>query len=381
MRILHISEAYPPAPGGVSGIMRILSEGLVRLGHEVTVATRSHPMRHSKVLHGAKIVDFNVRGKVDSGYRGDVDRYQDFVRSFPCDVLMVYAAQTWATDLVFPLLKNPKCATVFIPCGFSSLYHPDYIEYYRQMPEVLRSFDHIVYLDEFTRDYRFGQRHGIRHFSVIPECADLGDIQVGRRGFRRRYDIRTKHLLLNVGSYCRNKAQHFLLEAFFRAKMRDTTLVCIGPKPQGRSSKIYFRILQMMSFAIQAQLGLGAIRLLQGVDREWVVSAFHEADLFLLGSTFEVATPLVIYEAMGAGLPFVATNCGSLGELGHGGGLVVTDQSEMARAIKILLSDKGMRDELAEKGMRESKNVYSLAGYVMRFNELYHQLVSEKQGQ
>jgi len=132
VRILHISEAYPPAQGGVSGIMRILSEGLVRLGHEVTVATGYHPMRRSKVLNGVKVVGFDVGGKVDTGYRGDAEAYQAFVRNFPCDVLMAYAAQTWAVDLIFPLLKDLTCATAFIPCGFSSLYHPDYMEYYRK---------------------------------------------------------------------------------------------------------------------------------------------------------------------------------------------------------------------------------------------------------
>ena len=92
MRILHISESYPPAGRGVSRIIQCLSEGLARLGHEVTVATRIHPLRDFDVLNGVKIVSFNVSGKIDLGYQGEIKRYQEFVRNFPCDVLMAYAA-------------------------------------------------------------------------------------------------------------------------------------------------------------------------------------------------------------------------------------------------------------------------------------------------
>ena len=377
MRILHIVEAYPPASGGVPRLMQYLSEGLVSLGHDVTVATRVHPLRDFKILNGVEVVSFDVDGKVDSGYKGEVRRYQEFVRTFPCDVLMVYAAQTWAADLVFPLLKELNCIKVFEPCGYSSLYNPDYIEYFEQLPSVLNDFDHIVYLDGNFRDALFGRRHNIDHYSIIPEGADLSEFGTEKKkGFRKRYKIHTKYMLLNVASYNRNKAQHFLLEAFLRAKPVDTTLVCIGPNVEGRSSKIYFRLLQMASLAIQMRLGLGTIRLLRNVDRDWVAAAFQEADLFLLGSSFEAAIPLVIHETMTAGVPFISNRCGSLEETE--GGIVVTSPYEMSRGISILLANEGLREELSKKGYQAARAMYGLGQMVKAYEDLYQRLLSSK---
>ena len=377
MRILHIAEAYPPASGGVPRLMQYLSEGLVSLGHDVTVATRVHPLRDFKILNGVKVVSFDVSGKVDSGYVGEVRRYQEFVRTFPCDALMAYAAQTWSADLIFPLLKELKCVKVFVPCGYSSLYNPDYIEYFKQLPSVLSNFDHIVYLDGTSRDILFGQRHNIDHYSIIPEGADLSEFGTEKKkGFRKRYKIHTKYMLLNVASYNRNKAQHFLLEAFLRAKPVDTTLVCIGPNVEGRSSKIYFRLLQMASLAIQMRLGLGTIRLLRNVDRDWVAAAFQEADLFLLGSSFEAAIPLVIHETMTAGVPFISNRCGSLEETE--GGIVVTSPYEMSRGISILLANARLREELSKKGYQAARAMYGLGQMVKAYEDLYQRLLSSK---
>jgi len=381
MNILHIAEAYPPASGGVSGIVKVLSEGLVHRGHKVTVVTQYHPMRHYKELNGVKVMGFDVSGKIDSGYNGEVERYQEFIRNFSCDLLMIYAAQTWSADLAFPLLNKLNCTKVFIPCGYSSLYNPDFLDYYRKMSDVLNNFDHIIYFDKYSRDYSFGKRHNIKHFSIIQECADLEGFIPDKSDFRKRYKIHTKYMLLHVASYGRNKAQHFLLEAFLKAKYPDTTLVCIGPKPLSRKDRLYVGLLKLMSFAIQMKTGIGTIRLLKGIKKELVVNAFYESDLFLLGSTFEVGTPLVIYEAMAAGLPFVSTASGSLGELNYGGGMVVTSPYEMARTIEILLSNRNMRDEMAHKGREDSKNLFTPDRYITKMHGLYQQIISSKQEQ
>lgn len=375
MRILHVAEVYSPASGGVSGIMRVLSEGLVQLGHEVTVATGYHPMRDSNSLNGVLIMDFDLTGKVDLGYKGEIEQYQSFILNFQCDVIMIYAAQTWAADLIFPLLPKLKCKKVFIPCGFSSLNNPDYWEYYKKMPNVLNNFDQIVYFDEFSRDYKFGQKHGIKHFSIIPECADYGEHTATALSFRQKYKIKTRHILLNVASYGRNKAQHLLIETFYRLNYPDTTLVCIGPKPTDKKAKIYYILFWILAFIVQFKKGLGKIRLLKGVEKKFVVCAYHESDLFLLSSTFEVGTPLVIYETMAAGLPFISTLCGSLEELNYSGGIIVSDPYEMARAIEFLLSNENIRIELAENGKREYQKIHTIDNYINRFNELYQRLV------
>jgi len=376
MRILHIAEAYSPAAGGVSKLMQGLSEELVRHGHDVTVATGVHPARKFDILNGVKVVSFNVNGKIDLGYRGEIKRYQEFVRTFPCDILMTYAAQTWATDLIFPLLDELSCVKVFVPCGYSSLYNPDYYDYYKQMPDILNKFDHIVYINESCWDAQFGQRHGIRHFSIWPEGTETSEFATKKPGFRKKYGIKTKYMLLNVATYGRNKAQHFILEAFYRARPADTTMVFIGAKPETKKTKMYYRLLQMLSFLVQMSVGMGTIRLLAGLERSWVVSAFQEADMFLLGSSFEVAIPLVIHEAMASGVPFISTRCGSIEELD--GGFVVLTPYEMARGINILLENESLRRYFSEKGRNGAKHVYGVDKTFDEYEALYKRLLNSR---
>ena len=55
MRILHTVEFYPPSIGGMQEVVRQLSERLVLLGHDVTVATTRIPERTASSQNGVKI--------------------------------------------------------------------------------------------------------------------------------------------------------------------------------------------------------------------------------------------------------------------------------------------------------------------------------------
>jgi L-malate glycosyltransferase len=375
MKILHLTESYYPETGGVSAIMRLLSESLAKQGNEVTVATQYNPERKTKVINRVKVEEFRVSGKFHNGYQGEVESYQNFIRNIDCDLLTIYAAQTWAADLVFPLLKEINAKKIFIPCGFSSLYDPNYREYYENMPDVLRAFDHVIYFDQYSWDYAFGQKHSVNHFSIIPECADYDGFEAKGKTFREEYSIKTKYFALCVANYGRNKAQHYLLETFLKTKSKDVTLVFIGSKPNHRNQKLYFNLLQLMGLAVKIHDRTKSIKLLTDVNRGMVVKAFHEADIFLLGSSFEVGTPAVIYEAMAAGLPFISSKSGSLGELYYSGGWIVNTTREMANGIDILLNGELLREELSEYGKGEYNSHYTVSHYIENMTRLYTSIV------
>jgi glycosyltransferase involved in cell wall biosynthesis len=75
------------------------------------------------------------------------------------------------------------------------------------------------------------------------------------------------------------------------------------------------------------------------------------AEVFVLPSEWE-GQPLVVQEAMAAGTPVVATDVGGLHDMISGTGLLVTpgDPEAIAKATDLVLSDPGLREELAAHG-------------------------------
>ena len=161
MNILHTVESYSPSVGGAQEVVKQISERLVQRGHTVTVATSSHPDRHIKNINGVHIEEFDVRGNSVYGIQGEVERYQSFLRQGNFDIMMNYAAQQWATDLVYPVLDELPYKKIFIPCGFSGLYRPDYMNISISCPIFCAVMTHLIFHADDYRDTNFARQHNI----------------------------------------------------------------------------------------------------------------------------------------------------------------------------------------------------------------------------
>jgi len=132
MRILHTVEFYDPSVGGMQEVVKQLSERLVTLGHDVTVATTKLPNRKSLEFNGVRIVEFAISGSLVRGLSGEVERYKKFLVESKFDVVTNFAAQQWATDLALGVLDKIKAKKVFVPTGFSGFYLPEYQDYFEK---------------------------------------------------------------------------------------------------------------------------------------------------------------------------------------------------------------------------------------------------------
>ena len=370
MRILHTVQAYAPAVGGSEEVVRQLSERLVARGHEVTVATAAHPQRPACINNGVRIEEFHVSGNAVRGVHGDWRRYVEFVRTGAYDVMMNYAAQIWSSDLVFSLLRDLSCSTVFVPCGYSMLHDPAYREYFRNMPSVLRHYDRVIYLSPGYQDTRFGDMHGLTNATIIPNGADEREFDGPAGDFRARHGITTPHLLLCVANHYPSKGHRLVLEAFRRLHRRDCTLVIIGqPYPVGLRQGCYRACLLKSWFA-------GNVRMMTDLPRAEVVAAYQAADLFLFGSEIECA-PLVIYESMASGTPFVSTPCGNVPEL-EAYGAVIDSAGAMAEAVRRLLAHPGERAEIGRRAKAAWRSHYTWERIAGRYEALYAELAGAR---
>src|SRR6266508_4561685 len=171
MNILHTVEFYSPSVGGAQEVVRQVSERLAARGHDVTVATTRLAERASRRPNGVRIAEFDVAGNSVRGIRGEVDRYQEFLRQESFDLMLNYAAQQWATDAALPLVGSLPYPAVLAPCGFSRLHDPAYQDYFAGLPQVMARYDHLVFHSANYRDAEFARRHDLCRSSVIPNGA------------------------------------------------------------------------------------------------------------------------------------------------------------------------------------------------------------------
>lgn len=400
MKILFCVEFYYPSIGGAQEVVRQLAEHMVLRGHAVSVATSCVEHRKALTHNGVNIVEFAVSGNSVRGLQGEVRRYQSFLADGEFDVVMFYAAQQWTFDAAWPVMSSIKARRVLVPCGYSALYDEAYRTYFESLPAVLRLMDAVIYHAEDYRDVRFGRLHGLRNDVMIPNGADLDEFDVPREpGFRRQVSATDSALvLLTVGTMTGRKGHLELAQAFSIAdfKGRKAVLILNGnvPDDSAKSRSILMQLPDLIreyGWVYAARHSTKMLLKALGIDvgrsrsfQDWVkrinreqrrnkhvvvvdmprrqlIQAYLNADLFVFASNVEYS-PLVLFEACAAGLPFLTVPVGNAQEIvaWTGGGEIceatVDEQGythvspvTLARRIEEMVANT---DELALLGRR-----------------------------
>lgn len=394
MRILHTVELYDPSVGGAQEVVRQISTRLAARGHEVTVATTKLAQRRSHRIDGVHIKEFAISGNSVRGMSGDLDAYRKFVIEGEFDVMMSYAAQQWTFDALRGMLGRIPYPCALAPCGFSGLRDPAYSQYFRDLPDDLRACDALIFHSDSYQDVEFARQRGLEGIAVIPNGADereFGDpaaLEAAAQALRARHGIDADTpLLLTVGGHTGEKGHALAIEALRRLRLSRAVLIVAGNRPLG----IGCRYSCPVRAARAALLSLGRKRvLLLSLPREEVVAAYRAADVFLFGSAIE-CSPLVLFEAMAAGTPFVTLDVGNAAEIarwGGGGRLLPTerlargrvggDPGDTAGALEELLGDERERLRLGEGGRHAWEQRFTWAKIADRYEQLYEELVGAR---
>lgn len=246
MRLLLCCESFPPHRGGVQEVMRQIAERMAMRGHDVTVATSRHPRRKSKAVNGVKIREFKAGGKMAYRLNGQIDEYREFVRTFDADAILIMAAQQWSFDALWPVLDDIKARKVFVPCGFSGLYEPNFAQYFKELPDVLRKFDHLIFNAEKYRDIDFVRNIGLTNFTVLPNGISEAEFdQQPDAQWRQKLSISDDaFLFLTVGNPVEAKGHRQVVEAFSRLDTGGQSAVLLsiadwdGSRSPGRLTRL-----------------------------------------------------------------------------------------------------------------------------------------------
>ncbi len=378
LRVLELTQRYPPAVGGVERHVADLARGLERRGVSVEVATTDlvrdvgrdrladTPSGTGQVRrHRAFVVTSRLRGLgvISPGLLTDSLRA-------PVDVIHAHAfgyPTTWIGRIAQRLRRLPLVVT---PHAYPGPPPSGLAGYDRWVARAtLGGADRIVALTETEADWlaRLGVDRG--RITVIPNGIDLSEFEsISSR--RRPHD---HPIVLYVGRLLApQKGLDTLVEAFaFLPPSLRAELRVVGPD-WGAASTVR---------TIAQSRGVGDRLTLTGpVSREALLAEYASADVFVLPSRFE-PFGIVLLEAMAAGLPIVASRVGGIPDVvGDWENALLVPAGRprpLAEAMRVLLTDAELRRRFSDRG-RHRVERFAWPALLPRFVALFEELVGAR---
>lgn len=109
---------------------------------------------------------------------------------------------------------------------------------------------------------------------------------------------------------------------------------------------------------------------------DWVYPELHDADVFVLPSLYE-GIPMTLIEAMGTGLPVIATKVGGVPDMitnGEEGILTEPDVEQIAEAMTMMM-DASLRRRYGEHGRKRALEQFTSETMAERYWEEYRRLM------
>jgi glycosyltransferase involved in cell wall biosynthesis len=228
---------------------------------------------------------------------------------------------------------------------------------------ALESSDAVVALTE-NWEQRLAARGRLRRSSVIPNAPEL-------TLSAERTSPGPERLVLFLGHLYRNKGVHELLEAFaiLRHARPDLRLVLAGEGSEADRLRLHTQQLRLDA----------AVEFPGWVGPETKAELLASAACFVLPS-YREGLPLVLLEAMVAGVPVVATPVGGVPEVvqhdRHALLVPPHDAIALASAVGSVLDDPKLGARLSHAARRRALDEYSPDALAKRVGELYRQVLT-----
>ena len=184
---------------------------------------------------------------------------------------------------------------------------------------------------------------------------------------RANLEISNPITIIMVARFAEQKDHNLLLQAVSGIKKYQWRLLLVGEGPNMENVK-----------RLTNKLGIGDRTVFVGAKEPIEVQRLmSNSQLFVLASKWE-GLPLVIIEAMRAGLPVVATKVGGVGEAvddGRTGFLVPPgDVGELRRKIGILIENAILRKTFGQEGRRRYEKFFTAEKMLKETSRVYEEV-------
>ena len=341
------------------------------------------------------------------GLHGELDAYRRFIVSGGFDAILISATQQWTFDAFWEVLPQIKARKVHIPCGYSGFYQSRYADYYKNMPDILRRFDHLIFHASDYRDINFCRGHHLTRYSIIPNGASRKEFEnPPTLDFRHHVGLMEDcFIFLSVGSPPFQKGHLEVTRAYAGLQLPfNSALILNGnysPREDLRLQPAETRLKVRAQHAVRCLSGRGghpavefekAVRaarrdpgkqlFISDLPRKELIAAFFASDLFVFASHVDYS-PLVLFESAAAGLPFISVPVGNAAEIARWteGGIICPANTDregntrvapivLAREMQQLASNRKQLERLSRCGRENWRQRFSWDKIAQRYEEI-----------
>lgn len=368
MNIVHVLA--PGVIGGANTVVRLLASAQRDAGHQARIVAivnegaGEHPFVVEAQASGVEAIAIDVRPRA---YRTERNRVRELLGRLAPSVVHTHGYRADVIDgAAARSLGIPVVATVH---GFTGGSWKNRL-YQRIQRRAYRSFDGIVVVSEpLVDDIR---RSGIepRRIHLIPNAFRPTGERMSRSTARQLLSLDCDRFTVGwVGRLSHEKGADLFIDALaIAAASVDIHASVIGDGPERGALER------------QAALRGVASRVTFHGTRMAAERCFNAFDLFVLSSRTE-GTPMVLLEAMAAGVPIVAAHVGGVpAVLGHGAWALVRAEDPRALAAKIVEACQHAKQafESAAAARCRVETEYGVGPWVERHDALYRRLRDDR---
>jgi glycosyltransferase involved in cell wall biosynthesis len=411
MRIVMLTQFYPPVLGGLERHVKDLSETLAARGHDVAVITLRQGgwgkvMPEFEEVNRVRI--YRIRGTVSRAERLlFIDERRSYAPPFPDPELalairrilsrehpQIVHAHNWLSFSFVPLKRWSKAKLVVtlhefgLSCGKWTLIHqgafcsgPGWRKCRRCLTDHYGLAKGMVTLSGQAVMRRMQNRAVDKYLPVSQAVADGSQLPGSGLPYevvpnfipdksiptRADVDVQLAQLpgqpfMLFVGSFSRQKGMDVLLDAY-RGLETSVPLVMIG--------------YELSDFPLSKLDVPANVYILKNLPNEAVMEAWRRSRMGIVPSNWPEPSPTVVMEAMSMGKPVIATRVGGIPDIivdGENGLLVPPgDALALRQAMQCLLNQPKLCEQMGTAALQrvvgfQAKNVVS------RIETIYQQL-------
>jgi glycosyltransferase involved in cell wall biosynthesis len=385
MRIMIVTDQYPPMVGGVPTVTRNLATDFANRGHHVQVIAPSYGSRDVRRLENkVRVYRFSsFEWPIYEGLRIPFLPFgpmRNLIKKTDPDIIHIHSPIVLGNiaQILAGGLRKPVIATNhYLPINMSRSLTADPLlgKYFSTV-----SYSYLVYFcnncEYVTAPTKTALNllyaHGLRAPArAISNGIDLEKFTPGQRDSEalQRYNLPLdRPLVLHVNRLSEEKRLNVLLDAVPKMKAKaHIVLAGEGPEKEELQNQVKrLNIEDRVSF-------LGFVR-----DSD-LLALRHSAQVFAIPSEAELQS-IATMEALACGLPVVAADAYALPELVHHGknGFLFQpgNSYEMASQLDTILSDDSMREQMSKASL-EIIGKHDRLRVLDEWEELYRRLSVE----